>query len=222
MKGGPLMSYISLFFGTFTTLLAIINPLEALPVFLGFLEGRDEGAQKDLARRACTYAALLCLFFLVFGAVVLKLFDVPLCMVRIVGGIILVRLGFSLFQGPGAEGPAPSAGPKDGDPAFVPLAMPLMAGPGALATVLGMSTVGDHSLAGRAVTTAIVAGAVVATLFATYLVLVYARRIMVKVGPKGIDAVTRIVGFFVSAMGMGLVFHGIVDALRLYGVIAPK
>lgn len=215
------MEYLSLFFGTFTTLLAIINPIESLPVFLGLVGERDEREQRDVARRACTYAALLCLFFLVFGTVVLRLFDVPLSMVRIVGGIILVRLGFSLFQGP-VGGDLAGGEAEGGDPAFVPLAMPLMAGPGALATVLGMSTVGKHSLAGRVVTTGIVAAAVVATLFATYLVLIYAKRIMVRVGPKGIDAVTRIVGFFVSAMGMGLVFHGVVDALQTYGVIAAK
>ena len=49
-------------------------------------------------RRACTYATLLTFFFLIFGTLLLEIFDVPVSMVRIVGDIILMRIGFSLFR----------------------------------------------------------------------------------------------------------------------------
>jgi MarC family integral membrane protein len=52
-----------------------------------------------------------------------------------------------------------------------------------------------------------------------YLSLVYAKTILKKVGPQGIDAATRIAGFLVSAMGVGLIFHGIVEFLQSYGVL---
>ena len=69
---------LSLFVGTFTTLLAIINPFEVLPVYLKLLEGEDEGTHKRVARKSSLYALLLCLFFLVFGTLLLRLFGVPL------------------------------------------------------------------------------------------------------------------------------------------------
>jgi len=53
----------------------------------------------------------------------------------------------------------------------------------------------------------------------TCLFLVYAQPIMRRVGPRGIDACTRLVGFFVSAMGMALVFHGLTEVLNGYGVV---
>ena len=59
-----------------------------------------------------------------------------------------------------------------------------------------------------------------ATILVTYLCLAYAKKVVGRIGPMGIDAVTRIVGFFVSAMGMGLIFHGVVEALQQYGVLA--
>ena len=59
----------------------------------------------------------------------------------------------------------------------------------------------------------------VATMFVTCLSLVYARKIHSWIGPKGVDAATRIVGFFVASMGMGLVFHGVVQALQQYGIV---
>ncbi len=62
--------------------------------------------------------------------------------------------------------------------------------------------------------------AIVATMAVTYLLLAYARVVLRRIGPKGIDAATRIVGFFVSAMGMGLIFHGVVEAVHTFGPIS--
>jgi multiple antibiotic resistance protein len=118
-------------------LLAIINPLEALPVFLKLLEGEDANQHWQVARRSCLYAMLLLFFFFVFGTLILRIFGVSLSMVRIVGGIIPLRIGFELFSGSssGASMIALSRGTQ-----FVPLAMPLMCGPGAIATMLGMTS----------------------------------------------------------------------------------
>ena len=95
-----MVEYVSLFIGTFSTLLAVINPLEAMPVFLKLLHGRDEPVHRQVAFNSCLYATLLMFFFLIFGTLVMRLFGVPLSMVRIVGGIVLMRLGFELLLPP--------------------------------------------------------------------------------------------------------------------------
>jgi multiple antibiotic resistance protein len=208
---------LSLFAGTFTTLLAIINPLEVLPVYLQLLAGKDPATHRAVAWTACLYALLLCFFFFIFGTLILRLFGVPLSMVRIVGGIILMRIGFSLFmpQKPGESG-LTAAGP-DANIAFVPLAMPLMFGPGAIATIIGMaSTV--RRLWEEIPSFLAIAAAIVATMFVTYLCLANAERLTRKIGPLGIDAATRIVGFFVSAIGVGLIFDGVIEALEMHGI----
>ena len=61
--------------------------------------------------------------------------------------------------------------------------------------------------------------AILATMLITYLCLAYAKNLLGRIGPMGIDAVTRIVGFFVSAMGVGLVFHGIIEGLQDAGMV---
>jgi multiple antibiotic resistance protein len=212
---------LTLFFGMFSTLLAIINPLEALPVFLKLLAGKDANYHRQVARRACLYATALAFFFLFFGQLILWIFGVPLSMVRIVGGIILMRIGFDLFSPSTANtAMAASAGShKDDDVAFVPLAMPIMFGPGAIATILGMASLVKRSefelLSAFAICIAIVA-----TMVVTYLCLAYAEKVVSRIGPRGIDAATRIVGFFVSTMGMGLIFHGVIEAIQTYGATA--
>jgi multiple antibiotic resistance protein len=208
----------TLFISTFTTLLAIINPLESLPVFLKLLEGQDPHVRRRVAWKACTYATLLLFFFLVFGTLLLRIFEVPLSMVRIVGGIILMRIGFSLFMPSGATASFIPNAPGAGDNvAFVPLAMPLMFGPGAIATVLGMASLVRHPLTEFLPLAAIVA-AILLTMITTYLVLAYADAITGRIGPRGIDAATRIVGFFVAAMGVGLIFHGVIEAIQTYSL----
>ncbi|KJZ37003.1 NAAT family transporter [Pseudomonas sp. B21-040] len=211
-------SYLTLFFGMFTTLLAIINPLEAIPVFLGLLHDKDAAELRRVARKACLYALLLMFFFLIFGNLLLRLFEVPLSMIRVVGGLILMKIGFELFAPSPNSSLIPSSVKGDQDIAFIPMAMPIMFGPGAIATVIGLtSTIKDSN---RAVMSfAVVALAICATMFTTYLSLVYAKGILKKIGPQGIDAATRIVGFFVSAMGVGLIFHGTVEFLQSYGVL---
>lgn len=213
---------IALFVGTFTTLLAVINPLESLPIYLELLQGQSDAVHRRIAWKSCLYAALLMFFFLVFGTLTLKIFAVPLSMVRIVGGIILMRIGFSLFlpdQGSGKNFAGPVSPNHIEDVAFVPLAMPLMFGPGVLATIIGMSSTVQHPLT-NFVALAGITLAIVAAMLATYFFLAYAKTLMKNVGPHGIDAATRIVGFFVSAMGMGLIFHGIVEALQMYKIIS--
>jgi cytochrome c biogenesis protein CcdA len=61
---------ISVFIGMYATLLAIINPLEALPVFLSLLAGKDRATQRSVARRSCLYATGLMFFFLIFGTLI--------------------------------------------------------------------------------------------------------------------------------------------------------
>jgi multiple antibiotic resistance protein len=209
---------LTLFIGTFTTLLAIINPFEVLPVYLQLLEGKDTATHHRVARKSCVYALLLSLFFLIFGTLILRLFGVPLAMVRIAGGIILVKIGFELFSPSPSKGIFASGGAgQDENIEFVPLAMPLMFGPGAIATILGMTSTIRHSSTELVSFVAIVA-AIFATMFVTYLCLIYASKLSDKLGPRGLDAITRIVGFFVSAIGVALIFDGVIEALESHGV----
>ena len=170
---------LTLFISTFSTLLAIINPLEALPVFLKLLEGENVDQHQQVARRSCFYATLLLFFFLIFGTLILRIFDISLSMVRIVGGIILIRIGFELFSGSSSSGsliPTNKAA-QQGDIAFVPLAMPLMVGPGAIATTLGMTSLVKHTEF-EFLSFVAIACAIVVTMLVTYLCLAYAKNLL--------------------------------------------
>ena len=209
---------MTLFFATFATLLALINPLEAMPVYLGLVEGKTGAQRRSIARRSCLYALALMFFFLIFGAVLLRAFGVPLSMARIAGGVILIKLGFSLFSGSSLtaqSGRAPAGAGED--VSFVPLAMPIMFGPGAMATLMGMTSVVKEAHEAL-IAFAEVSLAIVATMAVTFAALMGAKRVEHRIGPRGVDAATRIVGFFVSGIGVGMSFQGLMEALQPYGI----
>ena len=110
---------------------------------------------------------------------------------------------------------------KPADPnaniAFMPLAIPLMFGPGAIATILGMTATVKQSH-DELLSFASIAGAILATMLVTFPCLAFAGTLAKRLGATGIDAATRIVGFFVSAIGVGLVFDGVLEALQVHGV----
>jgi multiple antibiotic resistance protein len=172
-----------------------------------------------VAFKSCLYATILMFFFLIFGTLIMRIFGVPLSMIRIVGGIILMRLGFELFA-PSPENrfiPSDTSGSDQENIAFIPLAMPIMVGPGVIATILGMtSLVKRHDL----MPLLVISVAILSVILITYRVLIRSEILMRRFGKMGIDAASRIVGFFVAAMGMGLIFHGVIEALSTYGLIA--
>ena len=132
-----------------------------------------------------------------------------------------MRIGFDLFSpSSSASSMIGGSAQENEDVAFVPLAMPIMFGPGAIATILGMTSLARESEF-RVVSFLAFSVAIVATMFVTYLSLAYARKVLRRIGPRGIDAATRIVGFFVSTIGMGLIFHGVVEAIQTYGTQGP-
>ncbi|HZE64003.1 MAG TPA: MarC family protein, partial [Pyrinomonadaceae bacterium] len=63
---------------------------------------------------------------------------------------------------------------------------------------------------------AAIVAAILLTMLTTYLILAYAETVICYIGPHGIDAATRIVGFFVAAIGVGLIFHGVMEAIQTY------
>ena len=164
----------SLFLGTFATLLAIINPLEVLPVYLKLLAGKDVAAHRAVALEGLYVFAVALLLFFIFGTFILRLFGVPLSMLRIVGGIlILMRIGFELFMPEEVRrrfGPFQRKRKWHPDIAFVPLAMPLMFGPGGIATIVGMTATVKDFLSSEIGSLVAISAAIVATMGVTYLV----------------------------------------------------
>lgn len=183
---------------TFVTLVVITDPLGNAPVFLAVTRRLSPAERKRAALRACIFAGVLIVAFATFGEFVLRYLDVSVGSLSIAGGLLLMLVALEMLRG--TDFPT---GDSE-DVALVPLATPLVAGPGAIAAAIVLwrshASLGGHA----AVLLAIVA--VVACVGATLLA---AERLTRSLGPTIFSFLTRVFGLLLAGIGVQLVVNGV-------------
>ncbi len=185
---------------TFVTLTVLMDPVGIAPVFIAMTHGLDAGARQRAAGLAVLAAGGLIIGFALFGGLVLEYLHVSVNSLSIAGGLLLLLVALEMLRGmdyPDAEGAAESI-------ALVPLATPLLAGPGAIATVIVLSRQ-HEDLAGRAA----VIGGILCALLAVLLVMLTADRLSRLLPVQLISFLTRVFGLLLSAIAVQLVVNGV-------------
>jgi multiple antibiotic resistance protein len=203
-----MQAYVQHALTVFMGLFAIMNPIANTPIFLGLTKGDDAAVRRAVARRALILAFLVILVFCVSGSFLFKMFGIGLPAFQITGGLLVLRIGFNMLQGqsdtaPKGSGPGGAEG-REGelDKAISPLAMPLLAGPGTIATAMNFST-GDPTNAG----TTLAAFGLLCVL--TYFSFVYGARLVRYLGRHGMDLITRLMGLILAVIGVQMVIEGV-------------
>lgn len=198
----------AIFLGTFIGLLPIINPLSAAPTFLAITDGDSEARRKEQARKGCLYMVFILVSFLIGGTFIMNFFGISIPGLRIAGGILLVGIGMNMLASQKAnskeEDEEREAAKRKVDISFSPLAMPMLSGPGSIAVTLGFTSLATGWLDYVAIIAGIIAVAVV-----TYLVLRVSGRIVNLIGPVGVSAMTKIMGFLLMSMGVQFIVNGV-------------
>ncbi|WP_153132541.1 MarC family NAAT transporter [Dechloromonas hortensis] len=198
---------VSFFLGGLISLATITNPLSKIPVFLTLAADLEAGTASQEARRACFYGFLLLTGGLFAGVFILEAFGISFGALRIAGGLTVALIGYRMLFG--TTDTALVGG--SGSFAFFPLAMPGIAGPGALATVIGISSEIAELAGGMRRLLAYVAtvAAIAATCLIIWLVLRSARWVSRRLGSEGINVVARLTGFLLICIGVQFVGSGI-------------
>ncbi len=195
---------------TFVTLFIVLDPFALAPLFLALTRGMDKHMRRVIAIRACLMgAALLCVFG-AFGEAVLGFIGISMPAFRIAGGILLFLTALDmLFQRRTARREDTAEQDDHEDPSIFPLAIPLIAGPGAIATIILLT--GEHSgLTGLAWVLGTMLF-VMALVFASFLGAGLLERAL---GKTGIAVVTRVLGMLLAALAVQFVL----DGLRGFGI----
>lgn len=197
---------------TFTSLLFIVDPIAVIPTYLVITNGESPAQRARTARRACIAATLILVAFALGGSVIFRLFGVTLEAFRIAGGLILWVVAMDMLHAERRtqEGrPEISEGQEKEDVAITPLAIPMLAGPGAISTTMVLA--GQARSAGQK---AIVYGAILGTLVLSWMVLRVAERVAQRLGQTGIRVMTRIMGLLLAVIAVQFIITGAIDALR--------
>lgn len=194
-----------------------MNPFSTVPLFLSLTVGVDENRRHREALMACIYAFGLLVGFLLLGVAIIDFFGISVPGIRVAGGLIISVIGFRmLFPNPaiGLVGGGTNAGEQE--IAFTPLAMPSLAGPGSLSVVI---TAASQIETNNPTNYLLVYGGVIVgmavTVIIAFFVLRAASSLARFLGPSGIDAMTRIFGFLLIAIGMQFLLTGISDFFGL-------
>jgi len=196
---------------TFGALAPIANPFSAAPVFASLSQRFPDARRKQQARAAACYTAAVLLVSLFAGAVILTFFGISLPVLRIGGGLVVSRIGFTMLN-PEPEARVSEADQEEArhmdDIAFTPIAMPLLSGPGSIAVTISMATEVDRTTE----YTAIAVGIALVAIF-SWVVLHYAGRVVKLFGVTGMNAMTRIMGLILVCIGIQFVSTGILEGL---------
>jgi multiple antibiotic resistance protein len=185
-------------------LLAISNPLGALPVFLAITEGATGAERLRAALRAALAAAIILTVAALAGRPILAAFGISMPALQAAGGLVIVLMGLEMLHGAPTRVQHDEAQQSAQDRILVPLAMPLLAGPGAITTVLTLS-----SRAERWADTAMLLVAVVAVGTVIGIVLALAARLGSVIGVRGQRILLRFMGLILAAVGAEVLLAGI-------------
>lgn len=193
-------------------LFAIVDPVGGIPIFIGLTEGTEDHERRRVLRFAVLTAfALVAVFALVGSVVMTHVFRISMGEFTFAGGLLLAVVGIRDIVATGHHGIKP-AGREEGEKqrslrlnalAVSPIAIPLLAGPGTIVTVILFQGQYGH----------IFALAVCLVVFAvTFVILNFAGRIARLFGPVGMLAVSRVMQIFIIAIGVSFMFSGLHQA----------
>jgi multiple antibiotic resistance protein len=190
----------------FSSLFSVINPIEAASLFV-VMTARAPEQRRRWALRASSAAAMILVLFALTGGAIFAFFGITLPAFQIAGGILFTSMGLATLK---ADEPShlPATSSRS-DPSIVPLGMPLIAGPGAISTVMvlvGQARDGGHRLG--------LAAAIAINVALTLLILLAAPAIVARIGDTGQRVVSKVMGLITAVIGVQFVLNG-VEAVAL-------
>ena len=200
---------LELFLSAFVTLFVVIDPPGCAPIYAGLVSGATQKQATAMAVRASFIAAIILVIFALFGEALLGALHIELNSFRIAGGIMLFVIALDMVfekrtQRREERAEKVKATPEVEDVSVFPMAMPMIAGPGSIATIMLLM-----SRAQGTDQTLVILGALAAVLGLTMFALIAARPLMQLLGSRVESAVTRLLGVLLAALAAQYVIDGV-------------
>lgn len=204
---------IELFTTAFITLAVIIDPPGCAPIFASLTSGTDAAHRRNMAIRSVAVAWSILIFFALLGEPLLKTLGISLSAFRLAGGIMLFMIALDMVFERRTERREERAKEIEGTPeaediSVFPMAIPMIAGPGSIASIMLLSARAEGTV--EQVT---VLGAMTAVLILTLLALLAAGPLMKLIGAKLEAMITRILGVILAALAAQFVLDGLERSL---------
>lgn len=199
---------ISVFLGFF----AIMNPVPNTVAFVSLTHEQSKAEQKKTAFRALVLSFCIICVFSILGKSIFHLFGITLPALRITGGIIVFIIGYHMLKGEGNN--IHQAGDdKQSDVSISPLAVPLLAGPGSIATAMNYSAAAGWQM----IIATVVSFGILCLI--TFFCFIYGQVLIRRVGENGLNIISRLMGLILAVIGCQMVIQGVSDVVEHFKLL---
>jgi len=193
------------YIATFIFFFAVIDPIGTVPVYIVATNHFNEFKKRKIARNATLIAGSILLFFLITGELILDAIDIPIAAFQIAGGIILFLFALSMIFGKSKPEEETDMISNENDIAIFPLAIPSIAGPGAMLAAVMMTKNASHTLFQQAQTALVM----LSVLVIVYVFLRLASKIQNIIGTGGSTIISKVMGLILSSAAINNILEGI-------------
>jgi multiple antibiotic resistance protein len=199
-----------------SSILIIINPLGATLIYVSLTTSMDRQMRNTIARDSCRFALLILLFVALLGGWILQLFGISLEAFRIAGGILLFGIGMEMVYAKMSRTKLTATEKYESrdmdDIAMMPIALPMIAGPGAITTTIVLM---NEAIPLSLFAVGIVFLSIIGSIVITYYMMLNSDYIMSKIGQREYRAINRLMGMLLIAIAVQFVLTGVRTAFPL-------
>ncbi len=206
---------ISLMIAAFAAIFITINPISKVPFFILLTQGYTRDEQKVVIMNAVKVSLMVLIPFALFGKFLFDAFNVEFLALKFVGAFVLIKIGYDMLMG---QIPQFKSSQEEKDEAIekgmvgvVPLAIPMMAGPGAMITAMIYMGQGTNFLEWG-----FIVFCLIITVMVTYVLLMESQYIFDKMGNLGITATMRVMGILIASIGVQMMLDNIIQFAGLF------
>tara|TARA_Y100001970_G_C14201715_1_gene841500 strand:+ start:1524 stop:2162 length:639 start_codon:yes stop_codon:yes gene_type:complete len=191
-----------------SSLITLINPVGIIPTYLNIIENFNEKDQKKITFKAVLIAFIVLIVFSLLGTFIFNFFNLTIYGFKIVGGILFFRIGFNMIESKISRTKSTPQEEKEAsekeDIAYTPLGIPLIAGPGAITSVMILS-----QKAGTIPEKILFILSIIICIVITYLVLIGSKKLSKKIGTTGIRIIQRVMGLILMVIAVQFIVDGL-------------
>lgn len=193
-------------------LFSLINPLSALPIYLGLTQDYSEDNKLRTLKKTCLYILVICMVSYYLGVYLLNFFGITIPALRVAGGLIIFRSGWQLLNVQHKKelrGNIKEETDKREDISFSPLAMPLLAGPGSMSFLITLFSNRSDDVNDALWQDVAAITAIIIVVFSIYFIFKFAPRLMKYTGQAGLTSLSKVMGFIVIGIGVQMILSSI-------------
>ena len=196
---------------TFIFFFAIVDPIGTVPVFIAVTQSYDERTKRRIAIKATFFSALVLVFFIVAGEILLTAIDIPLAAFQIFGGAVLFLFALTMIFGESKPDQEKKLVTSGDETAIFPLAVPSIAGPGSILAAVLLTENSQYNILEQAITT----GILLLVLAVVLVLMLAASHIHRVIGDSGASIISRIMGLIFGSVAVSNMLSGITEYFGL-------